>query len=299
MKQRVTLNSLRAVRAKARDSLHALPNVIGTALGEKLTSGTLTKERSVIIYVSEKKPRVALKNGLVPKTIITGQQKLSTDVVEIHTLRQQFGPPPYFCRDGARVGSVTAMCRFDAQVFAATCAHNLKGPDLDIYTRDRMELYHPYLNKWIEVGDTNFVQYARGYGLRGNYGFIDAGLFTIEDDNLATRCRVANELRCWDRVRTGIKVWALASKRRTLRGVIVHVEEDFGQLYADACIMVDPPGTYDGDSGVLWRTDSGIAAVVHARGSGDYGDGGTQFSFGMFAHRVEAALGVKFVDLPA
>lgn len=269
----------------------------GTAIGEKITSGELIGERSVIVYVTEKKSKSSIKSNRVPSSIRLGNDTLSTDVVEIGQLRPQFANPPYYCRDGSRLGTVTSLCRSKNSIFAATCAHNLKGPDLDIYTSDPIELYNPNLQNWVQVGHSHFVQYGNGTGVPGDFGFTDAGLFTINDPTLIHRALKSNRLPTWKSVTSGTEVWCIASSGQTLFGQVLHMEAEFGALYADICILIKPPGTYAGDSGVLWRGKSGIAVAVHAQGSDDYGDGAAIYSFGMFAHRMESVLGVEFLDI--
>lgn len=295
--KRPSLNTLRLVRKRVHTDLLAHRHVVGTAIGEKISSDRISGQRALIVYVTKKMRPSRLKGELLPKSVRVNGNQFLVDVIEVGDFRRQFGPAPHFCSDGFENGTVTAMCTSGEDVFAATCAHNLKGIDFDIYTKDRMLLFHPDSQAWVEIGNSSYVQYSTGFGVSGDYGFTDAGLFTIEDQGLLQRCRAAEVLPSWRSVRTGVVVWAKASGGRVLRGTVVHVEQNFEAFFADVCIQVASPGSFAGDSGVLWRTESGLGVAIHARGSGDYGDGGAKYSYGMFAHRMEDVLGVTFLDL--
>ncbi|MBK7617587.1 MAG: hypothetical protein IPJ08_25120 [Burkholderiales bacterium] len=63
----------------------------------------------------------------------------------------------------------------------------------------------------------------------------------------------------------------------------------------DVVLNVDPPGTFRGDSGILWITQDGRAAALHARGEVMAGVHGSRLTSAMSANRVGDSLGVQLL----
>ncbi|GCF84020.1 hypothetical protein GSbR_06200 [Geobacter sp. SVR] len=61
----------------------------------------------------------------------------------------------------------------------------------------------------------------------------------------------------------------------------------------DVVLSVLPPGTFRGDSGMLWLTQEGQAAAIHARGEVMPGIQGSSLTTAMSAKRAAMALGVQ------
>lgn len=62
---------------------------------------------------------------------------------------------------------------------------------------------------------------------------------------------------------------------------------------SDLVLAVQPPGTFRGDSGILWLTEEGIAAAIHCRGQIMSGLEGSRLTTSMSAKRVSNSLGVQ------
>lgn len=58
-------------------------------------------------------------------------------------------------------------------------------------------------------------------------------------------------------------------------------------------LQVQAPGTFHGDSGMLWLTQSGQAAAIHARGQAMPGLTGSPITTAMSAARAAGVLGVN------
>lgn len=286
---------IRVARRRFENQLRGFPNVVGTALGNKISDGKITSDKAVIVYVDAKKNKIS-SSKKIPKHIVYSGMKIPTDVVEVSALRFQ-SQAPFYCSDGSRLGIVSSMCKTDRFFFAATCAHNLKGSDADIYSKDPMQLFDRENNKWINVGQTSSVYYSDGIGADGNYGFVDAGLFTIEDESLIKKLKAATTLPVNSKIFWGQQVYAIATGGHRLTGAVAHVESSIGNIFSDVCIKIDPPGSTEGDSGMLWRSTSGKAVAVHSKGFGDFDNNRTQFSLGMFAYRFKNILNVELLDL--
>jgi hypothetical protein len=273
-----------------------MPNVRGTALGGKRTSGQMTGESAVVVLVDRKLPRPKLRGGSIPATLKSGTATVLTDVLEIRGLEPQFGPPPWYCYDGTSQGTVAALCVSHGAHYAVTCAHCLRGVDLDPLTTDDMHLYHPGLSDYLKVGESAYAVKARGRGVPGSYGFSDMGLFTVADEEILARCSDAVAMTCWKAPRTSTPVWAESAHGR-LEGTVSLVEAQYGSVLADIVVRMETCGTFRGDSGLLWRTKPGLAVAMHALGTVGRSRDGSDMSFGMCAHRLEDGLQAVLLDL--
>jgi len=290
----ISLKELRRVRRDCHTELKAYPNVLGTAIGRKIIQGEATKVKSIVIYVDKK--RKLSKKRSIPRYFDVGGKRVPTDVVECPSIRYQSALNPLFCSDGYNLGTVSAMCRSGPNFFAATCAHNLKGEDANIYTSDPMQLFDGKSGQWIEVGKTRSVFSSDGLGVSGNFGFIDAGLFSIDRQYLIDELKDAKPLPIKSQISYGTRVQAIGIGLQELTGVVIHDCSSFTDFYSDVCIYVDPPGTAGGDSGLLWKTAAGQAVAIHSKGGGNYTDDRAQFSFGMFANRFRDILNVELLN---
>jgi len=107
---------LRAVKAKYRDWLFSLPNVTGVGIGRKMIGGQYTDERSIRVYVIEKKPLDALSpDERVPPHL----DGIPTDVIEtgpivptaVYTARERPAKGGCSIGVGLRTGTLGVLCR--------------------------------------------------------------------------------------------------------------------------------------------------------------------------------------------
>lgn len=69
--------------AKGIIELGHYPNVVGTAIGYKITNGKRTRQPAVIVYVKKKMPRVQLTSrDIVPQIVITSTDDVKTDIIQ-------------------------------------------------------------------------------------------------------------------------------------------------------------------------------------------------------------------------
>ncbi len=294
---KASLDELRKLREREADRLLGFGNVIGIGLGQKKIQDKYSSEPAIVVYVSEKLPTQLCGKHKIPSKLRLGNVTVKTDVIELDNIHNQHGEPPYFCSDDYQQGTVTALCMKGAgQVFGATCTHCLTGEDQDPYTPDKIYLASQYDDDFAYIGisDENPLD-SNGFGLPGNYGFLDASLFTIEDNALKAKTELfATPMKFWEYPRKGTKVFLELSLGRKVTGTINAVELIVDDFFVDVLIDIDYPGTFKGDSGGLWRTASGNAVAVHCKGAGAHTDGSSSYSLCMYAHRMQRELGVEF-----
>lgn len=78
-------------------------------------------------------------------------------------------------------------------------------------------------------------------------------------------------------------------------GVIVGIEQELQGVRCDYVIKVDLPGTFRGDSGMLWRNSAGMPVAIHAKAPGQ----GAEITAAMSAERAETWLGVEILSEPS
>ena len=129
----------------------------------------------------------------------------------------------------------------------------------------------------------------------GSYGFVDVAIFSLENAELAARAAAASALPVTSPL-PGSSVRGSGNSGSKL-GVIVGIEQKVGDVYVDVVVKVDPPGTFRGDSGMLWQDSAGRAVAIHAKGNSAGPGAGSSLSAAMRADRAVQALGVTFAEL--
>jgi len=296
-KAKASLEQLRKIRTREADRLNGFDNVVGTGLGQKKTKDKYTSAAAIVVYVSNKLSTQECGKHKIPETLKLGNIVVETDVIELTNIHNQHGEPPYFCSDDYQQGTVTALCvKKPGKVYGATCTHCLTGEDDDPYTPDKIYLASQYDEDFSYIGmsDENPLD-NNGFGLPGDYGFLDASLFTVEDNALKAKVDLfSTPMRFWNYPRKGTRVFLSLSKGRKVTGTINAVESITDDFFVDVLIDIDYPGTFKGDSGGLWRTANGNAVAVHCKGAGAHTSGGSSYSLCMYAHRMQRELGVEF-----
>ncbi|MBL0039048.1 MAG: hypothetical protein IPP36_11275 [Nitrosomonadales bacterium] len=128
-------------------------------------------------------------------------------------------------------------------------------------------------------------------------------MIRLRDRLLAARAMAGLELALINDIHTlvghrliGVSVLNAPSSSGQLRKAqVVGVEADAMGERCDVVLNVDPPGTFRGDSGMLWLTEDGRAAAIHSRGEVMAGMQGSRLTTAMSALRLTIALGVRLV----
>lgn len=293
---RPSLTNLREARSKAAHQLPRFAGTVGTAIGAKKTNNCVTGQRAVVFFVDKKLPESRTRSNTIPKILNIGKRQVHTDVVELRGLKLQFGPPPHYCYDGVSQGTVASMCLSYGEYYATTCAHCIRGLDLDPHESSKMQLYDSAQNQYVTIGNSVYAVKSPGRGLPGNFGFSDVGLFTVHDANILAKCEGGSILKTWRYPSENTEV-RTETPHGPLTGSIAYIEAQYGSVFSDIVISVQREGTFEGDSGCLWRTNNGLAVAMHALGS-DEGDAvGSKLSFCMLAHRMCLELQAELIDI--
>lgn len=132
-----------------------------------------------------------------------------------------------------------------------------------------------------------------GAGVPGAFGFSDAALFTLTDAELYQRALNATPIPL-TAPKFGETVYGSATSGAKT-GKVIGIEKRIGVHLADIVVRVDYPGTFRGDSGMLWRNASGHALAIHAQGNGAPGVG-SRLTAAMSASRAASGLSVVLLD---
>jgi hypothetical protein len=293
-----SLERLRSARDDRHSELLALPNVIGTGLGIKRRGGVVVARAALLIFVAKKIELECLPRALrIPKSVECRGNRIPTDVVQITGVRREFGPAPYALSDSATKGMLSAFAQGEnGSAYGISCAHCLEGSDEDPFTETRIGIWDSAIQSYVEVGQSGFAVDSPGFGLPGDFGFLDAGLIALEHPVLIQRARAAPQLAVLTNPRRGMRVFA-ETFGAAVSGTVDAMETIVDGLHVDLVIRVDGRGTYPGFSGMLWRATSGQAVGIHAYGANFEGeDGGSRLSLAMAARRVTYQLQVRLRD---
>jgi hypothetical protein len=201
---------------------------------------------------------------------------------------REFGPAPWFCRDGVlHNGTVTALARGrdDAEPYGMTCAHCMAGDGNGAATP--MSLWDDSQQDWLPVGTSGPMVDLPGLGQPNDFGFSDWGLFPLSDSEIASQARGGQPLMV-GATPIGLKVVARSS-HGVLTGRVAHGPVQIEDTLADLLIAVDGEGTFGGDSGLLWRSAaSGRGVAIHAAGAHE--DGEPHLSVCMSARRIKTSV---------
>jgi hypothetical protein len=164
-------------------------------------------------------------------------------------------------------------------------------------------LYDPIDRQLVQVGESLFLPFSPGPGLPGNFGYMDCGLFGLNDAGLAARAEAARPLPAVPDVRAlvGQFLYGLSPLNAPGQSGPQRVAKVIGaecvalEERSDLVLQVESPGTFHGDSGMLWLTQDGQAAAIHARGQEMAGMNGSPQTTAMSAARASKALGVSLL----
>jgi hypothetical protein len=273
------------------------PNVLGTGFGVKRCDGEIIDPHAFVVFVSRKVgAKRLLRSTRLPKSVVCGGRRVVTDVVQIENIRREFGDAPYGIADDATRGTLSAFARNeDGSLYGVSCAHCLAGADGNPHTTTAIDVWDSVKEEYVLAGQSVFAVAAPGYGLPGNFGFSDAGLFTLEHPQLTERARTAVPLSILDRPSRATTVVAHAYGA-DFTGELDALDVIIGDFRADALIYTVGAGTFPGNSGMMWRSKSGQAVAIHAYGANFGKTRGSRYSLAMSARRAAYQLQTQLLD---
>lgn len=293
-----SVHEIRELHEKMEDKLFNLPNVVGSMIGIKVKSGKPTKKLVFTIFVAEKIPKDNLgPKERIPRSVIIDGRMVHTDVLPIRPLRPHASVFQDLLRvtDGSSWGTVASFCRSPYGNYGLTCAHVLGGADQNPASPDPVSIWSSEMERSIQVGKTSSSFVSPGTGVTGESGVADAVLFTLEHPELINRAESARVVQTGNPVEGGM-VKGSGGTHGPLTGTVTGIEKRVYAMFFDVCIMVDPPGVFIGDSGMLWKNENGQPIAIHAYGEETPIGIGSQFSGAMLASRAARIVDVEFLD---
>ena len=299
---KATLEGLRSAKQKVQDRVAGHPNVIGWMIGAKVKGGAVTKADGITVLVSRKVPLADLDaSEQIPATVTVGKKRIRIDVLQTGPLRKQSGTAfpagsGLPISDGVETGTLSCLCRSSYGVFGLSCAHVLGGPDRDPTTASPIEVWSPTLSHYETAGFSALAVAGPGTGTHGQYGFVDAGIFTLSNGELAARARAAPALAVAGSVylRQALTGRGAASAEPR-SGQIIGIETTVESILTDLFIQAGGSGTFPGDSGLLWLNDAQEAVAIHAYGEQRPPGVGSAKTAAMMASRAAEVLAVELL----
>lgn len=293
------VSRIRGIRSSIEALLRKKNNFVGSMIGLKSRESQLTDQVSLVVFVSRKLP----EDELPPKHRIPDRIKIKGVAVQLDVLPyagmtfQARGPFPngsLTTFDGTEYGTMTAFARTKFEVYGLTCAHAIEGQDNNAYSPSPVAIWSPSLKKAIPVGHSAIALAGGGAGVPGAFGFSDAALFTLADSGLRKRALAGTQIPVAT-PKFGEPVFGMATSGAKV-GRVVGVEQHVGLELADLVVKVEHPGTFRGDSGMLWRNARGQAIGIHAKGDGNGPGAGSGLTAAMSASRAAAGLQIVLIN---
>lgn len=286
------------------DRVGSKADVIGSMVGLKFRAGKLTEQIGITYFVREKLPKAEINpRRRVPKRLRVGDDVVMTDVVEWPRMTEQSLPEGTILFDGRLQGTLSCFAVSRVGFFGVSCAHGLTGIDGNPATPTKVSAYANPPGQFIPIGQSVYLAYSPGIGMPGNFGYLDCGLFDLRDRTLAGRATAGEALQVVGDIHAlvgrhlmGVSALNAPGSSGPLREArVVGVEARALDELCDVVLNVEPPGTFRGDSGILWLTEERRAAAIHARGEVMAGVQGSRLTTAMSAKRVTTALDVRLV----
>ena len=301
--KRAASSDLTRLRHVRREAIGAIPgwgtdpNIIGSMLAAKVKDGRLTRKVGITVLVQEKFTEQFLgPTRMIPGVLHIDGEDFTTDVLQIGPLQAQtlFPPDPLLTFDGFETGTLSCFARSPYGDFGVTCAHTIAGEDRNPHSPAPIRIWSSAASQYVPVGGSGFAVSAPGNGMSGDFGFSDAALFSLEHPELAFRASQLSVVNVAT-VPPNTRLWGLGAMKGRRTGVVLGVDVQVGNMLVDVLIRADPPGTYRGDSGMMWRTATGECVAIHAYGENLGPGAGSRQTAAMFAERAADQLGVSFL----
>lgn len=294
---------LRNCRLEADESIASRCNVVGSMIGAKVRGGEVLPGLSLTFLVREKIPLGDLsERERIPPRLTIGGVTIATDVVAWPRMVLQNLQTGRYLRDGYTQGTLTAFAQSPDGLWGLSCGHCLLGTDQQPYTSAEIQMVDSMSGSFVPAGSTGLTLFSPGGPIIANSrGFLDCGLFTLEDGSLMVRAESAPQLGTVDPVDllhqrlNGDSLMQVGNAPPGPRSATVIGVDQYGvDDFSDLVLQVDPPGTIFGDSGLLWRTADGLAAAIHSRGEvAAAGEFGSFLTAAMSAKRAAYVLNVS------
>lgn len=295
-----SIPEIKELRERAEERLLKLPNVIGSMIGAKIKSGNLKKKIGLTLFVAEKiSPEKLGPKEQIPRQITIEGRTLQTDVLEIRSLRPQSSifPRVLVVSDGHESGTVSSLCSSPHGFFGLTCAHVISATERNPATPDPVEIWSPLKRDYVRIGNSLYAFMSSGAGTEDDFGFADAALFTLDYPELVARAKGAAVIPAAE-PEIGETVQGDGGTHGTLTGTVLGIQKKVENMLIDVCVQVDAPGTFKGDSGMLWKNKGGKPVAIHAYGERGLPLDGSKFSGSMLASRAAKLLNFEFLKEP-
>ena len=291
-----------ALRKELDDRIGSNADVIGSMVGLKFKCGAPTKRLGITYFVRQKIPKAELRpKQRVPSRLNIGGLTISTDIVAWPQMEEQMSQQGTILFDGRVQGTLSCFGISQAGAYGVSCAHCLTGIDGNPATPTGVAAYVVPPGQFLSVGQSVFLAYSPGVGAHDNFGYLDCGLFDLRGHIFASRAANSQFVEVVEDIHglvgsrlTGISALNAPNTASHIREAqVVGVEAEALGERSDVVLSVLPPGTFKGDSGMLWVTPAGQAVAIHARGEITAGIQGSHLTTGMSAKRVAKALSVR------
>ncbi|WP_173196192.1 hypothetical protein [Geobacter sp. SVR] len=296
------VKALLALRGELDERVGSKADVLGSMVALKLTAGKITGRLGVTYFVREKIPKAKLiPRQRVPTKVQVGDVVVSTDVMTWPRMEEQSLQVGTILFDGRLQGTLTCFGVSQAGSFGVSCAHCLTGVDGNPATSTTVAAYASPPGQFLPIGQSVYLAYSPGIGVLDNFGYLDCGLFDLRDQVLSGRAATSQLIDLVEDIHVlvghrlkGISALNAPNANWQVREAqVLGVEAEALGERCDVVLSVLPPGTFRGDSGMLWLTQEGQAAAIHARGEVMPGIQGSSLTTAMSAKRAAMALGVQ------
>ena len=302
----VAIQAVRASRLHVSEQVRGLPNVTGSMIGLRVKGKQVTDEVCLTIIVGEKKELSELpRKHRVPQFVRHARRSIPIDVLQIRQMYPQDGvfpsPGPLGVRIGRELGTVSAYCQSPQGFGAMTCAHVVGGAGTP--TSVGVEGWSESQANWFPIGRTADAISGPGSRTPGDFGFTDVGLIVLQHAELLERAHSADPVRTVPGV-LGAPVIGDGAAQKIRQGQILGIEQVLFNVVSDVVVRVGTPGTFPGDSGMLWKDTQGNAVAIHSIGEQLPPGVGSPITAGMWAGRavvkLQAAIGMplRLLSLP-
>lgn len=291
-----------ALRKIADDRVGSNTDILGSMIGLKFTAGKLTRRLGITYFVREKIPKLDLSpRQRIPAKLRIDDSQITTDVVLWPFMEEQILPNGTILFDGQLQGTLTCFGASPLGTFGISCVHCLTGIDGNPATPTKVSAYAGIPGQFPYVGQSIYLAYTPGMGILDNFGYLDCGLFDLRDEVLSQRAKSSQSIDVINDIHSliGQKLFGISalfapdSTSSMRKAIVIGVEATALGERCDLVLNVLPPGTFRGDSGMLWLTETGKAAAIHARGEIMAGLQGSLITTAMSAKRAAQALGVQ------
>jgi len=298
------IKALANLRPELDDRVGSKTDIIGSMLGVKLRGGQPTGQLVLTYFVREKvsKSEVSPKKR-IPVSLKAGTEIVSTDVIEWPKMVEHALPPSSIISDGQLQGTLSCFAASQFGRFGVSCAHCLVGTDDNPATPTSVGVWMPQQSRYDPAGQSVYLSYSPGTGIKGNYGYLDCGLFDLRHPILFARAAGGTPVQVVTDIRTLLHrpLFGMSALRapdvpeQQRQALVIGVEAQVLGERSDLVLDVQRPGTFRGDSGMLWVTAGGRAAALHARGEVKPPMQGSLLTTAMSAQRVCSSLDVQLV----